>query len=66
MTTTKHVKPEEGRTIIDPYSGRRLPADGAIVPWNTFWKKRVAEGHCFIVEPKKKAAPKTKVKTEDN
>ena len=66
MPESKHVKPNKGFVIIDPLSLRSVPEDGAIVPWNSYWRRRVGEGSLHIVEKAKRLAPKKKqTKTED-
>lgn len=74
--TTKIVKPMPGFVVLDPHSLRQVPEEGAIVPWNSYWIRRVTEGSLYVVKepvavPKKvvepvKPAPKKarKSKTE--
>ena len=38
------VKPAPGRLVRDPVSKRPLPAEGAEVPENTYWIRRLACG----------------------
>ena len=38
------IKPTEGRIVIDPKTGRQLPAGGAIVRMGTFWGRRLRDG----------------------
>jgi hypothetical protein len=67
--TTKLVKPEPGIVVLDPVSLQHVPEDGAIVPWNSYWQRRVREGGLIIVEPDKptpRKARKSKIEsTED-
>ncbi len=65
--TTKLVKPERGIVVLDPASLRRVPEDGAIVPWNSYWQRRVREGSLTVVEPPapKKARKSKTESTED-
>lgn len=64
--TTRIVKPMPGFVVPDPVSLRVVPEEGAVVPWNAYWQRRVAEGSLQIVEPKTKTARKTKTaSTED-
>lgn len=62
--TTKTVKPVGGASVSDPY-GRIVPADGAIVPWNSYWKRRVAEGNLEVVQPRKARKTTKATKQED-
>jgi hypothetical protein len=63
--TTKIVKPMPGFVVLDPYSLRRVPEEGAIVPWNSYWVRRVNEGSLKVVEPEVPAPKKArKSKTE--
>ena len=38
------VKPNNGLSVRCPVRGEPLPADGAEVPDNTFWRRRLKDG----------------------
>lgn len=63
--TTKLVKPEPGFVVLDPVSLQRVPDDGAYVPWNSYWQRRVREGGLVVVEPKKRSRKTKTEPTED-
>ena len=66
MTKTRLVKPLRGLRVFGPY-GREVPEEGAIVPWVSYWQRRVREGSLEIVAEPKKAPAKSKPKAnEDN
>lgn len=43
------LKPAEGKTIIDPQTGRRMPAEGCEVVISVYWFRRVNEGDVMVV-----------------
>lgn len=45
------VRPQPGRTVIDPATRQQLPEAGARVRWGSFWAKRLREGDITIVRP---------------
>lgn len=46
------VKPAEGFRILNPADGNReLPAAGATVPLDSYWRQREREGGVIISEP---------------
>ena len=44
ITTTLFVKPVPGRAVRNPDTGKPLPAAGAAVFNNHFWRRRVRDG----------------------
>ncbi|MBN3057987.1 MULTISPECIES: DUF2635 domain-containing protein [Pectobacterium] len=44
------VKPKDGRSVRCPVKGIPLPKDGAEVPNNPFWNRRVSDGDVERVE----------------
>jgi hypothetical protein len=38
------VKPNNGLSVRDPVKGTPLPENGAEVPDNTFWQRRLCDG----------------------
>jgi hypothetical protein len=44
------VKPNAGRTVRDPAKGIFLPASGATVPDDVFWRRRIRDGDVSIVK----------------
>lgn len=53
-----NVKPaREGLVIRDPHTKRPLPAEGARVPDNSFWNRRLADGDVVLIEDAPAAAP---------
>ncbi|AIJ10530.1 MULTISPECIES: DUF2635 domain-containing protein [Edwardsiella] len=51
------VKPNNGLSVRCPIKGSLLPKDGAEVPDNTFWRRRLSDGDVVVV--KSKATAKT-------
>ena len=54
------VKPNNGLSVRCPVRGEPLPKDGAEVPDNTFWHRRLKDGDVSLVPEKgvKNAAKK--------
>ena len=54
------VKPNNGLSVRCPVRGEPLPKDGAEVPENTFWHRRLKDGDVSLVPEKgvKNAAKK--------
>lgn len=49
-----HLKPGPGRACPMPEKGGELlPDEGAKVPHNAWWQRRLADGDAVVVEPKK-------------
>ena len=46
------VKPNNGLSVRCPVKGSPLPKDGAEVPDNTFWRRRLRDGDVVNAEPK--------------
>lgn len=38
------LKPADGRAVRDPAKGKLLPAEGAEVTLNAFWRRRLRDG----------------------
>ena len=53
---TIFVKPMEGGLVIDPDTNLPLDANGAVVPRNTFWLRRVTDGSVTVEQPKQTTA----------
>ena len=60
MSETFTVKPVDGGHIPDPETGLPLPQEGALVPRNVFWLRRVMDGSVTEVVDQPKAATKSK------
>ena len=45
------VKPKNGLSVRCPVKGLPLPAAGAEVPDNIFWRRRITDGDVEVVEP---------------
>ncbi|MCU8822775.1 DUF2635 domain-containing protein [Klebsiella quasipneumoniae] len=43
------VKPKDGLSVRCPVRGEALPAKGAEVPDNTFWRRRLKDGDVSLV-----------------
>lgn len=43
------VKPKDGISVRCPVKGSPLPVDGAEVPDNVFWRRRINDGDVEIV-----------------
>lgn len=52
------VKPKDGLSVRCPVRGAPLPAEGAEVPENTFWHRRLKDGD--VVRVTTSAQEKTK------
>jgi hypothetical protein len=50
------VKPAAGLRVLDPISQRPLPPDGAEVPDNFFWDRRLQQGDVVEASPTAPAA----------
>ncbi|AWQ53423.1 hypothetical protein BH367_15675 [Klebsiella pneumoniae] len=46
------VKPKDGISVRCPVRGEPLPKDGAEVPDNTFWRRRMKDGDVSQVPEK--------------
>lgn len=46
------VKPNNGLSVRCPVKGTSLPKDGAEVPDNTFWRRRLSDGDVVVAKPK--------------
>lgn len=55
------LKPAEGRAVRDPVKGTLLPADGAEVTLDAFWRRRMRDGD--VVEVTDVAEVTTPVKS---
>ena len=41
---TMHVTPMPGHLVRDPETREALPPGGAVVPWDTYWRRRLLDG----------------------
>ena len=69
----KFLKPNEGALVRDPVTYNPLPKEGMLVDWvgstGRYYRKRVKDGDCIIVDQSKKAdrkKRKSEVKKNDN
>lgn len=46
------VKPKDGLSVRCPVRGEPLPVEGAVVPDNTFWRRRLKDGDVSLVPEK--------------
>ena len=46
------VKPKDGLSVRCPVRGEALPKEGAGVPDNTFWRRRLKDGDVIPVQEK--------------
>lgn len=60
MPETITVKPAPGLVVRDPATRQALPAEGAEVPRNTYWMRRLRDGDVIEAQAAVKAASKTK------
>lgn len=44
------VKPKDGLSVRCPVRGEALPKEGAEVPDNTFWRRRLKDGDVNLVQ----------------
>lgn len=58
------VKPARaGLVMFDPTSRRRLPDEGMLVPRDTYWRRRLANGDAVLApQPKPERAPRAEAK----
>ena len=47
--TILHVKPAEGRAVLDPRTRKPLPPAGRRVEVDAYWRRRLADGDIVIV-----------------
>ena len=52
------LKPAADLTVIDPTTGRALPAEGAEVVVNKYWTRRILDGDVVVVQTPKKQSSK--------
>ncbi len=46
-----HVKPAQGRVVLDPERGDELPAAGRVVARSTYWARRIQDNDVIVGEP---------------
>ncbi len=54
MSQTIVVKPAAGLRVLDPDTRQPLPAEGAEVPRNTYWERRLNDGDVTLAAKSKK------------
>ena len=54
---TMFVKPNEGRRVRDPRTGKPIPEKGLKVPVDKFWMRRLADDDVSEVKGAEKPAP---------
>jgi hypothetical protein len=54
------VRPKEGLRVIDPENRRPIPAEGADVPRNTYWTRRLRDGDVTESAPPRVVAAPSK------
>ena len=47
---TVHVVPAEGARVLDPVTRKPLPAEGAMVPKNQYWLRRLRTGEVQLAK----------------
>ncbi|BBV77023.1 hypothetical protein STW0522RAO56_30770 [Raoultella planticola] len=57
------VKPKDGLSVRCPVRGEALPKEGAEVPDNTFWRRRLKDGDVSLVQ---KGVKNTAQKEDDS
>lgn len=57
------VKPKDGLSVCCPVRGEALPKEGAEVPDNTFWRRRMKDGDVNLVQ---KGVKNTAQKEDDS
>lgn len=53
----RFLVPANGRRVLDPQTGRPLPAAGAWVEQSSYWVRRVAEGDVVDKTPQQSSSP---------
>lgn len=56
--------PQKGVLVIHPDVGRPLPAEGARVRLDTYWRRRIADGSVTVGKPPRRKTPPTTEPTE--
>jgi len=62
----KYVRPVKGMRVPYPHTGKILPEEGALVNFDSFWRRRLMKDksiEVFDKRPAVKVAPKADVKT---
>ena len=56
---TLHVRPAPGLDVLDPITFAKLPPEGAVVPADSYWFRRLHAGDVSLVQtvPEAAAAP---------
>lgn len=57
MATRQHLTPAPGLVVRDPATGKALPPEGAMVPINSYWRRRLADGDVTAAPAAKPARP---------
>lgn len=68
MNNRIYIKPMDGLLVIDPTTGRDMPAAGAWVPNNRHWRRMLAAGDVVAGKPRsdqRKAKQGTETKQSD-
>ncbi|TWA69732.1 uncharacterized protein DUF2635 [Azospirillum baldaniorum] len=60
-----YVKPKPGALVRDPETREPLPAEGAEVPENQYWMRRLADGDVVRADPPVLADPPAPADEED-
>lgn len=51
------LKPAQGLTVIDPETGKPLPAEGDLVAISKYWRRRLNDGDVVETAPYAPKAP---------
>jgi len=62
MPETLYLKPADGLTVIDPATGKALPAEGMPVESSLYWMRRLREGDVTELQTQLEAPAKTPTK----
>ncbi len=49
INETRYVRPVDGVTVRFPDTKTPLPLDGAVVPWDSYWRRRYKDGSIAII-----------------
>lgn len=57
------VKPKTGLAVYDPETSQALPPEGATVPDNAFWRRKVRAGDVVLIDEPTGREPVTPLTT---
>lgn len=58
MSDELYIKPAKPGSLRDPETLQKIPDDGAYVPANSYWLRRLRDGDAVEAQAPQKKAPK--------